>query len=39
MNEFSAKETVNNLDILDLEKIFKFFGDEIDAKKLQLILE
>ena len=28
MNEFSAKEAVNNLDIVDLEKIFKFFGDE-----------
>ena len=39
MNEFSAKEAVNNLDIVDLEKIFKFFGDESDAKKLQLILE
>ena len=36
MNEFSAKETVNNLDILDLEKIFKFFGDEIDAKKIAI---
>ena len=36
INEFSAKETVNNLDILDLEKIFKFFGDEIDAKKIAI---
>ena len=36
MNEFSAKEAVNNLDIVDLEKIFKFFGDEIDAKKIAI---
>ena len=36
MNEFSAKETVNNLDILDLEKIFKFFGDESNAKKIAI---
>ena len=36
MNEFSAKEAVNNLDIEDLEKIFKFFGDEIDAKKIAI---
>ena len=36
MNEFSAKEVVNNLDIVDLEKIFKFFGDEIDAKKIAI---
>ena len=36
MNEFSAKETVNNLDIVDLEKIFKFFGDESDAKKIAI---
>ena len=36
MNEFSAKEAVNNLDIVDLEKIFKFFGDESDAKKIAI---
>ncbi len=34
MNEFSAKQVINNLDIVDLEKIFKFFGDESDAKKI-----
>ena len=34
MNEFSAKQVINNLDIVDLEKIFKFFGDEKDAKKI-----
>ena len=36
MNEFSAKEAVNNLDVVDLEKIFKFFGDESDAKKIAI---
>ena len=34
INEFSAKDTINKLDFLDLEKIFKFFGDEKDAKKI-----
>ena len=32
LNEFSAKETVNKLDGKSLEKIFKSFGDERDAK-------
>ena len=36
MNEFSAKQVINNLDIVDLEKIFKFFGDESDAKKIAI---
>ena len=36
MNEFSAREVVNNLEIEDLEKIFKFFGDENDAKKIAI---
>jgi len=41
INDFSAKETINKLDILDLEKIFKFFGDEKEAKKIanQIIKE
>ena len=41
MNDFSAKDTINKLDVLDLEKIFKFFGDEKDAKKIayQIIKE
>ena len=34
INDFSAKDTINKLDILDLEKIFKFFGDEKEAKKI-----
>ena len=36
MNQFSAREVVNNLEIEDLEKIFKFFGDENDAKKIAI---
>ena len=32
LNEFSAKETVNKLDGKSLIKIFKFFGNERDAK-------
>ena len=32
LNDFSAKETINKLDGKSLEKIFKFFGDERDAK-------
>jgi len=41
INEFSAKDAVNKLDILDLEKIFKFFGEEKEAKKIanQIIKE
>ncbi len=34
INDFSAKDTINRLDRLDLEKIFKFFGDEKEAKKI-----
>ena len=34
INEFSAKDTINKLNTLDLEKIFKFFGDEKEAKKI-----
>ena len=33
-NDFSAKEVINNLDIKDLEKIFKYFGDEKESKKI-----
>ena len=41
INEFSAKDAINKLDILDLEKIFKFFGEEKEAKKIanQIIKE
>ena len=34
INEFSAKDTINNLDKKELEKIFKFFGEENEAKKI-----
>ncbi len=34
LNEFSAKEAVNNLEKKELEKIFKFFGEEKDAKRI-----
>ena len=33
LNNFSANEVVNNLN-KELEKIFKYFGDENDAKKI-----
>ncbi len=32
LNSFSAEEAINKLDQKDLEKIFKFFGDEKDGK-------
>ena len=32
LNDFSAKEVVNNLEDKELEKILKYFGDESDAK-------
>ena len=34
LNDFSAKEAVNKLSTLELEKIFKFFGEEKEAKKI-----
>ena len=34
INEFSAKEAINKLSALELEKIFKFFGEENEAKKI-----
>ena len=32
INKFSAKETINNLDEVQLEKIFKYFGEEKESK-------
>ena len=32
LNSFSAEEAINKLDQKELEKIFKFFGDEKDGK-------
>ena len=34
LNEFSAKEVINNLEPNELEKIFKFFGEEKEFKKI-----
>ena len=34
INDFSAKEAINKLDVKDLEKIFKFFGEEKEAKRI-----
>jgi 16S rRNA (cytosine1402-N4)-methyltransferase len=34
INDFSAKDAINNLNPLELEKIFKFFGEEKEAKKI-----
>ena len=41
LNDFSAKEAINNLSAAELEKIFKFFGDEKESKKVasQIIVE
>ena len=32
LNNFSAKDAINKLDEKELEKIFKFFGDEKESK-------
>ena len=34
LNNFSAKDVINKLNSNELEKIFKFFGDEKEAKKI-----
>ena len=34
LNSFSAEETINKLDQKQLEKIFKFFGDEKEGKHI-----
>ncbi len=34
INNFSAKDAINKLEIKELEKIFKFFGEEKEAKKI-----
>ena len=36
LNDFSASDAVNKLNSKELEKIFKFFGDEKEAKKISL---
>ena len=41
LNNFSAKDVINKLNKKDLEKIFKFFGEEKDSKRIayQIIKE
>ena len=34
MNDFSAKEVINQLNSEDLEKILKNFGEEKEAKRI-----
>jgi len=34
INDFSAQDAVNKLDVLELEKIFKFLGEEKEAKRI-----
>ena len=36
MNNFSAKDVINKLEIEELEKIFKVFGEEKDAKRIAI---
>ena len=38
INDFSAKDVINKLDKKELEKIFKFFGEEKESKKFQILL-
>ena len=37
LNNYSAEDVINKLDEKELEKIFKFFGDEKESKYLSLI--
>ncbi len=34
INDFSAQDVINKLDAQELEKIFKFFGEEKEAKRI-----
>ena len=34
INDFSAKEAINSLDEKELEKIFKYFGEEKESKRI-----
>ncbi len=36
INDFSAKEVINKLDAIELTKIFRFFGEEKEAKKIAI---
>ena len=41
INDFSAKDAINKLGITELEKIFKFFGEEKESKRIanQIFIE
>ncbi len=39
INDFSAKEAINKLSVKELENIFKFFGEEKEAKKIAKQIE
>ena len=34
LNNFSAKEVINKLDAIELEKIFRYFGEEKESKRI-----
>ena len=36
INDFSAKDAINKLESIELEKIFKYFGEEKDAKRIAI---
>lgn len=38
LNAFSAHDVINKLDKIELTKIFKYFGDEKDARKISQII-
>ena len=38
INNFSASDVINKLNVKELEKIFKFFGEEKDAKTIANII-
>ena len=39
LNDFSAKEAINNLEVKEIEKILKYFGDENDDKIIEKNIE
>ena len=36
LNDYSANDAINKLDVSELEKIFKFYGEEKEAKKIAI---
>ncbi len=39
LNDFSAKEVINKLDVKELEKIFRVFGEEKEAKRIAISID